>query len=391
MANTAAAMINVLVAENGYREGANNYTKYAPQVPGLEWAQNEAWCQVFISWGAVKSGNRDIIPLTASCSTCTDWFESRGQLYQTPKPGDLVMYGPGGGSHVELVVAVESSRIKTVGGNTNNDGSANGNGVYVKYVNRSSTRIYGYCRPKYKDGPAGAVSAAGAGAAGTASKYTVKSGQTLSGIAALLGVSLAALLAVNSQIGNPDLIHPGQQINVPSKPPTQAPSVKPSTPPKPPASTTPKAPVKPASVEPEHPTVRPSKVPAVTHVKAPADSVKPVKQVSVDPPKQEPSTVVVPVKPGDTIHDVAGQTDHCPCQIAHWNPGLADHEHQEHGHVPVKVRPGRHSKPERPIKHKYEEKRDQEQGQVHEELKEIKTQLSHISDQLKTIQGEAHA
>ena len=45
--------------------------------------------------------------------------------------------------------------------------------------------------------------------------YTVQSGDTLSGIAAKLGVSLSALLQANPQIANPSLIYPGQAINLP--------------------------------------------------------------------------------------------------------------------------------------------------------------------------------
>ncbi|MBX2836547.1 MAG: LysM peptidoglycan-binding domain-containing protein [Gammaproteobacteria bacterium] len=49
-----------------------------------------------------------------------------------------------------------------------------------------------------------------------ASTHTVVGGDTLSGIAARNGVSVSALLAANPQISNPDLIHPGDVINLPS-------------------------------------------------------------------------------------------------------------------------------------------------------------------------------
>ncbi len=45
--------------------------------------------------------------------------------------------------------------------------------------------------------------------------YTVQSGDTLSGIAAKFGVTLAALEAANPQITNPNLIYVGQVINIP--------------------------------------------------------------------------------------------------------------------------------------------------------------------------------
>jgi spore coat assembly protein SafA len=46
--------------------------------------------------------------------------------------------------------------------------------------------------------------------------YTVRSGDTLSGIAQQHGVSLSSLIAANPQIANPNLIHPGQQVHLPS-------------------------------------------------------------------------------------------------------------------------------------------------------------------------------
>ncbi len=46
--------------------------------------------------------------------------------------------------------------------------------------------------------------------------YTVKSGDTLSGIARRFGVPLNQLIAMNPQIANPNLIYPDQQIRIPN-------------------------------------------------------------------------------------------------------------------------------------------------------------------------------
>jgi LysM repeat protein len=52
------------------------------------------------------------------------------------------------------------------------------------------------------------------GSAGGGTTYTVKSGDTLSGIADTHGIALAKLEELNSNIKNPNLILPGQTVNI---------------------------------------------------------------------------------------------------------------------------------------------------------------------------------
>ena len=60
-----------------------------------------------------------------------------------------------------------------------------------------------------------------AGSSKPAATVTVKPGNTLSGIAAKAGVSLAAVKAANPQITNPSLIKPGQVVNIPAAAPAK--------------------------------------------------------------------------------------------------------------------------------------------------------------------------
>jgi LysM repeat protein len=55
-----------------------------------------------------------------------------------------------------------------------------------------------------------------------AEKVKVKSGDSMSAIAAKAGVSLAAMKAANPQVSNPSLIKPGQVLNVPAAAPAKA-------------------------------------------------------------------------------------------------------------------------------------------------------------------------
>ena len=53
------------------------------------------------------------------------------------------------------------------------------------------------------------------GSTGNSAIYTVKKGDTLWGIARRYGVALTALIAANPQIKNPNLIYPGDRVNIP--------------------------------------------------------------------------------------------------------------------------------------------------------------------------------
>jgi len=65
-------------------------------------------------------------------------------------------------------------------------------------------------------GAAGSTKTTGTPFGQASSTVTVKSGNTLSGIAATAGVKLADVIKANPQISNPNLIRPGQVIKIPS-------------------------------------------------------------------------------------------------------------------------------------------------------------------------------
>ncbi|SDK48019.1 CHAP domain-containing protein, partial [Streptomyces indicus] len=148
MANTAESMLDKCRSYIGYKEGPDNDTIFGAWYP----MNHQPWCAMFISYCAAKTDNADIIPKYASCAVGVDWFRDRGKFDSTPTVGAIVFYGAGGGEHTEIVESFTSSSITTIGGNTNNDGSANGDGVYRRVVSRSSSRIYGYGHPDYTEG-----------------------------------------------------------------------------------------------------------------------------------------------------------------------------------------------------------------------------------------------
>ncbi|MFD3956569.1 MULTISPECIES: peptidoglycan DD-metalloendopeptidase family protein [Streptomyces] len=263
MAYTADAAIREARKHLGYRETGNNLTKFNQEfgkIPGYPHnGYGYPWCQSFQSVVHKHAGGRPNtdFPWSAGCSAATSWAKSRGRFYTTPRKGDMVMYGAGGGTHVDMVTEVESGRVKVIGGNTGgsmNGAYYNGDGVYEKWVQRSNPRIHGYVRPAY--GSAGTGTGGGNSKPPSGNRYRIKSGQTLGVIAALFGTTVAGLLALNPSIKNPDRVNEGQEIIVPAKKeptkpptkePTKQPTKQPTTPPKPPA----KEPSKPPTGKPD--------------------------------------------------------------------------------------------------------------------------------------------
>ncbi|MER7771416.1 peptidoglycan-binding protein [Kitasatospora sp. NPDC096140] len=157
MSSNAADLIRVARDEVGYHEGRsgghwNNVQKFSPAVSGLEWSQGEAWCATFVAWCAQESGNAGLFPVSASCAEGVAWFTERGRFTEYPVIGGQVFFGPGGGSHTGICIAYTGSTITTVEGNTNDGGSSEGDGVYMKTRDRRSDWVHGYGIPDFAGG-----------------------------------------------------------------------------------------------------------------------------------------------------------------------------------------------------------------------------------------------
>lgn len=159
MSYTSAEAVKIATAEVGTRETATNNTKYnhwLGSIPGYPSSGfGYPWCASFQSWVGAHAGGKagTDFPRTASCAASVAWFRSKGRYGSTPHVGAWVHYGPGGGTHVELVVGVSATHITTIGGNTSgslNGSYFNGDGVYRKSVARNESRIHGYGMPAYK-------------------------------------------------------------------------------------------------------------------------------------------------------------------------------------------------------------------------------------------------
>jgi hypothetical protein len=155
--STVENVLNIAQGEVGYHEGYsngswNNDQKYSDETPGLEWSDWQAWCATWVSWVAMKAGAADLYPRTASCATGVDWFKQRGRFSEYPAVGAQVFFGSGGGTHTGLVADFDDTYIYTVEGNTNQNGSAQGDGVYRQKRARRDAYVYGYGYPAFPEG-----------------------------------------------------------------------------------------------------------------------------------------------------------------------------------------------------------------------------------------------
>lgn len=116
------------------------------------------WCmgfvQTIIDQAASQQGKdfRQLMPLTYSCDTVGTTGLNKGLLYRYTKvrndpgiikPGDifLVQKSTNDWIHTGIIVNVHDEVFETIEGNTNTDGSANGNGVYKRVRNFMQSKL----------------------------------------------------------------------------------------------------------------------------------------------------------------------------------------------------------------------------------------------------------
>lgn len=207
----------------GYSNGHwNNDQKYSKELPGFAWSNRQAWCDTFVAWVFWKCALLNILkPPSAGVWTSYQGWLKAGRFTEYPTLGAQVIFGRN--VHTGIVVAYDANYIWTVEGNTNDTGSAEGNGVYERRRNRRDSQITGYGVPQFPDGvivsadphwntAGGAVPVP---APAGAHRYTVQRGDTFAKIAAAAGITLAALVLANPGVANPNKIVPGQTVNVP--------------------------------------------------------------------------------------------------------------------------------------------------------------------------------
>lgn len=149
-----SALMRWLADQVGYREGANNYNRYAPIAkPLIGWdAQNQPWCDIFTDaafiacFGLENASRMTYQPIgkgSAKCSVSADFFKLNRAFFQQPQIGDIVFFFVGNGiNHQGIVVDIDEQGIETIEGNSGDMVQRN------RYAN-SYPYIAGFGRPDW--------------------------------------------------------------------------------------------------------------------------------------------------------------------------------------------------------------------------------------------------
>lgn len=152
-------LLSYAMDQLGYREGPDNWNKYAamPEMTQLlGWnAQNQPWCNVFVNACFVACFGLEIgaamlyQPVgggSALCRASADFFKAASAWIErgrTPEPGDVIFfYRSGDINHMGIVTRMACGSVVTVEGNSSDS-------VAERCYSVNDTTIAGYGRPQW--------------------------------------------------------------------------------------------------------------------------------------------------------------------------------------------------------------------------------------------------
>lgn len=104
-----------------------------------DWYHGQPWCSTWVNLvGRQAVGIAwpiEVVPKYSDVDEMAKWAQQKGIWYAVPQAGDLFCVNKGTGwGHIGIVIRVmdDTERFLTIEGNTNLDGSFNGNGVYER-------------------------------------------------------------------------------------------------------------------------------------------------------------------------------------------------------------------------------------------------------------------
>lgn len=135
----ALRAMEIAQSKEGVREltGNNDGPEVEAYLKAVGLGKGYAWCMAFVVWcydqAAAQLGLKNPLVRTGGCMK--QWNETTCQKVGVTelRAGDIAIMDLGGGAgHTFIVTARRGPVVLTVEGNTNNNGSANGDGVYCR-------------------------------------------------------------------------------------------------------------------------------------------------------------------------------------------------------------------------------------------------------------------
>jgi Putative peptidoglycan binding domain/CHAP domain len=131
--------------------GKNDGTEVEGYLRAVHLSKGHPWCQAFVYWCFEQAAQRlernNPVSCTGGVLDCLTRERKEGTtiIYDDPQPGDqgIMDFGHGHG-HTFLVTERHLNRVFSIEGNTNNDGSRDGDGVYER--NRTIAACKAYIR-----------------------------------------------------------------------------------------------------------------------------------------------------------------------------------------------------------------------------------------------------
>lgn len=199
MATTQTSFLGKLKKYVGVSGRPNLFTRWYAKYEGKAFLK-APWCAMFVSYVAAATGLKSVGKF-AYCPYWVSYFKREGRWGTTPKVGAIVFFDWNRdklADHVGVVEYVKGGYVYTIEGNK---------GDKVCRVARKPSDILGYGYPVYDQAKA--------------KRYTVKSGDSLSKIAARQYADPSRwrdIYRANKKLigDNPALIKPGQRLTLPA-------------------------------------------------------------------------------------------------------------------------------------------------------------------------------
>lgn len=139
--------MQIAQSKEGVREatGANDGTEVEKYLKSVGLGKGFSWCMAFVYWCYEQAAQQLKVknPLVKTGGCMKQWNETTCKKSKAPQIGSIFIMDLGGGAgHTGIVTAVRGDVVDTIEGNTNTNGSANGDGVYKR--SRPVARIKGF-------------------------------------------------------------------------------------------------------------------------------------------------------------------------------------------------------------------------------------------------------